>query len=286
VKSRRIVTAVVSLVMLASLSGIGVSAQEKETFVISIGGSLCDVNPRDNPDAICAPADAVLVTIELESGRFIGSCSLKFFYAPTGGVGASCGVEGVPPNTTVTVAVDQNSLPVGYRALNSPQTFEVGAIQPGGGDAPIISFTIVWQPSLGGEPPPIFRWAVIEHGICTDLKGEDTRLYPVVIARGPHVGQEVAVEAETANRTVARPLDVLIDEPHAVVVHERLDSRSPIIACGEIGGANDGDGELIIAMFPVNKSGFFGVARLSYNADDPEQTDVAVYLVSGLRGEE
>src|SRR5262245_15455221 len=138
----RTAVALMSLMLMASVSGIDTSAQDQQSFVISIGGSLCDVNPRDNPDAICAPADKVLITIALESGQPIGSCTLKFFYSPSGGVGAGCGVEGVPPNSTVVVAVDQNSLPTGYRALNSPQTFDVGAIQPGGGDAPIISFTI------------------------------------------------------------------------------------------------------------------------------------------------
>jgi hypothetical protein len=274
------------VLLVASATGVGAAAQEDESFVLSIGGSLCDVDPRDNPDAICAPSDGVRITIELDSGRLIGSCTLEFFYSPYGGVGSGCGVEGVPPNSTVTIAVDEDSLPVGYRALNSPQTFEVGDIQPGGGDAPLISFLIVWQPSLGGEPPPIFRWAVIDNGICTDLKGEDVRLYPVVIAKGPRVGQANAVEAETSNRTVAKPLDLLIDEPHAVVVHERLDSRSPIIACGEIGGANNGDGELIIGLHEMNGSGFFGVVRLSYNAGDREQTDVTVYLVNELRERE
>jgi len=141
---------------------------------------------------------------------------------------------------------------------------------------------LVWQPSLGGAPPPIYRWTVIYNGICADLKGEAARLYPVVMAQGPHVGQSVAIEAETAFRTVDRPLDELIDEPHAVAVHERLDSRSPIIACGEIGGANDGDGELVIGLKERNNSGFTGIARLAYNAADAQKTDIAVYLAQGL----
>jgi hypothetical protein len=280
----RIVSAVIVVLLLASVSGSGVSAQgEGETFTLSIGVSDCDADPRDNPDAICAPSEGIRITVTLESGTLIGSCTLDLFYTPYGGVASSCGVEGVPLNSTLIIEVDPDSLPIGYRPLNSPQTFEVGDIIPGGGDSPVISIITVWQQSIGGEPPLIYRWAVIHHGICNDIKDEVVRLYPVVIAKGPRVGLADAIEAETSYRTVDKSLDVLIDEPHVVVVHERLDSRSPVIACGEIGGRNDGDGELIIGLHEMNGSGFFGVVRLSYNADDPEQTDVAVYLVNGLR---
>jgi hypothetical protein len=282
--SSRIVAVVLLLSVLVGMSGVGVSAQgEEETFTLSIGGSDCDADPRDNPAAICAPSDGMRVVVTLDSGRLIGSCTLEVFYTPYGGVASSCGVEGVPLNSTLIIEVDPNSLPVGYRSLNSPQTFQTTDIIPGGGDSPVISIITVWQQSIGGEPPLIYRWAVIHHGICNDIKDEVVRLYPVVIAKGPRVGQADAIEAETSYRTVDKSLDVLIDEPHVVVVHERLDSRSPVIACGEIGGRNDGDGELIIGLHEMNGSGFFGVVRLSYNADDPEQTDVAVYLVNGLR---
>src|SRR5215211_8375009 len=144
----RVVGAVMLLSVLVGISGSDVSAQgEAETFTLSIGGSDCDSDPRENPDAICAPSDGIRVIVTLGSGTLIGFCTLEVFYTPYGGVASSCGVEGVPLNSTLIIEVDPDSLPVGYRPLNSPQTFEVGDLIPGGGDAPVISIINVWQPS-------------------------------------------------------------------------------------------------------------------------------------------
>lgn len=281
---RRFVLEAVVVLCLGALSSAGVSAQREGTSGISIGGANCDADPRDNPDAICAPAGGVVINVSLDSGEFIGSCTLKTSFTPYGGVWSICGVDGVPFNSTLIISEDPDSLPKGYEPLNSPQTFEVGDTIPGGGDQTTVSFTNVLQVGSGGQPPIVYRATSLNGGSCDDIAAQTgyVPLHPAVIAEGEHVGQPNAIEAETSHITLDILLDTLIDEPHVIVVHERLDSQTPIIACGEIGGVNDHDGELVIGLKEMNNSGFTGMARLSYNAEDAEKTDVAVYLAAGL----
>jgi hypothetical protein len=279
----RVVLAAAVLLCLGGLSSIGASAQRAGTTGISIGGANCDADPRDNPDAICAPAGGVDINVSLESGEFIGSCTLKTSFTPYGGVWAICGVKGVPFNSTLIISEDPDSLPVGYVPLTSPQTYEIAETIPGGGDQTTVSFTNILQEGSGGKPPLIYRFTSLYGGTCDEIaKVGYSPLYPVVIAEGEPVGQSIAIEAETGYRTVDIPLDTIIDEPHVIVVRKSLDSQSTIIACGEIGGVNDQDGELVIGLREMNNSGFTGMARLSYNAEDTEKTDVAVYLAAGL----
>jgi hypothetical protein len=280
---RRFVLAAVVLLCLGALSSVGASAQREGTTGISIGGANCDADPRENPDAICAPAGGVVINVSLDSGDLIGSCTLETKFTPYGGVWSICGVDGVPFNSTLIIAEDLGSLPTGYQPLNSPQTFEVGDVIPGGGDQTTISFTNVLQEGSGGKPPLVYRSTSLYGGSCDEIaKVGYFPLYPVVIAEGEPVGQSIAIEAETGYRTVDIPLDTIIDEPYVIVARKTLDSQSTIIACGEIGGVNDQDGELVIGLHEMNNSGFTGMARLSYNAEDAEKTDVAVYLAAGL----
>jgi hypothetical protein len=283
--SRRIIVGVLLLLVFAGVSAIGASAQS-DTTGISISAYDCDSSPRENPNAICAPSGGTVINVSLDSGEFIGSCTLETNYPPFGGVWATCGVDGVPFNSTLVIAEDPESLPAGYVPINSPQTFEVGDTIPGGGDETTVGFTNVLQEGSGGVPPVVYRRTSLQNGSCEALEEPSYYpLYPVVIAEGEPVGQAIATEAETSHRTVDNPLDTLIDEPHAIVVYENLTQNAPIIACGEIGGMNDHDGELVIGLREMNDSGFVGMAKLSYNAEDAEQTDVAVYLAQGLQYE-
>jgi hypothetical protein len=279
----RFVLVAISLLCLSGVSSVGVSAQREGTTGISIGGANCDADPRENPDAICAPAGGVVINVSIDSGEIIGSCTLKTSFTPYGGVWSICGVDGIPFNSTLVISEDPDSLPKGYEPLNSPQTLEVGDTIPGGGDQTTINFTNVLQEGSGGQPPLVYRSTSLYGGSCDEIaKVGYSPLYPVVIAEGERVGQSIAIEAETGYRTVDIPLDTLIDEPHVIVVRKSLDSQSTIIACGEIGGVNDQDDELVIGLHEMNNSGFTGIARLAYNAEDAQKTDVAVYLAAGL----
>jgi hypothetical protein len=280
----RLVLAAIALLCLGGFSSAGAFAQREGTFTLSIGGANCDSDPRENTNAICAPAGGVVINVALESGESIGSCTLKISYPPSGGVTAGCGVEGVPFNSTLIISEDSASLPKGYEPINSPQTFVTTDVIPGGGEGSVISFTNVLQPDSGGEPPAVYRMTNLYGGTCdeVDMQNGYYPLSPVVMAQGEPVGQSIAIEAETGYQTVNILLDTLIDEPHVIAVHETLRPESAIIACGEIGGVNDRDGELVIGLKEMNNSGFTGIARFSYNPEDAQKTDIAVYLAKGL----
>jgi hypothetical protein len=280
----RVVLAAIVLLCLGGVSSVGASAQREGTFTLSIGGANCDSDPHENTKAICTPAGGVVINVELESGESIGSCTLKISNPPSGGVAAGCGVEGVPFNSTLIISEDPASLLKGYEPINSPQTFVTTDVIPGGGEGPVISFTNVLQAGSDGEPPAIYRMTNLYGGTCDepDMQNGYYPLSPVVLAQGEPVGQSIAIEAETGYQTVNIPLDTLIDESHVIAVHENLKPNAPIIACGEVGGVNDHDGELVIGLKEMNNSGFTGIARLSYNPADDQKTDVAVYIAKGL----
>jgi hypothetical protein len=281
----RIVSAVVMVLCLFGLSGGGVVAQREGTFGISIGAHDCDSDPRENPDANCAPSVGTVMTVSA-GGELIGQCTVEAFNTPYGGIGSGCAVDGVPFNSTVYIYEDISSLRFGYEPINNPEVLVTTDVIPGGGDGPVVDFINVLKKGSGGKPPVVYRSTSISGGTCSEV--EQIGYYPlnpVVIAEGDPVGQPVAIEAETMYQTFDRPLDILIDEPQAIVVHETLDSQGPIIACGEIGGVNDHDGELVIGLHEMNDSGFVGMAKLSYNAEDTEKTDIAVYLAQGLEEE-
>ncbi|MEA2584804.1 MAG: hypothetical protein QOF33_2889, partial [Thermomicrobiales bacterium] len=50
------------------------------------------------------------------------------------------------------------------------------------------------------------------------------------------------------------------------------------IACGDIGGVVDANGQLVVGLAEVNDSGFTGIAFLAPNADDPNSTDVSTFI--------
>src|SRR5215207_10351856 len=102
----RIVSGVIVVLCLGGLSSGGVIAQEEETIGISISAQDCDSDPRENPDAICAPSDGTVINVNLDSGEFIGSCTLETSFTPYGGVWATCGVDGVPFNSPPLIAED------------------------------------------------------------------------------------------------------------------------------------------------------------------------------------
>ncbi len=294
--------------MVAGLLGLvgmlgSARAQDPETFTLSVGGYLCDADPHVSSQTTCTAYGGAVVTVSLPDGTFVGSCVLETFDTPNGGVASGCGVPGVPLNATLVIAVDPASLPPGYVAVDSPQTLEVGSLIPGGGDGPVVGFAIVPQDGEPGDPivvddgtdsggdesagPPGAeavggRAAEIHAGTCADLGDVDVILAPVLAAQGPAVGLDVAIEAETGGGTVAYPLDVLIDEPHAVVVRTSSAADSEIVACGEIGGVDNDDGALAVGLKEVDGSGFVGIAYLAYNAADGSATDVSVFLAEGL----
>ena len=74
--------------------------------------------------------------------------------------------------------------------------------------------------------------------------------------------------------------DLLGDTPYVVLVHESAQAYQSYIACGEIGGPVVGD-ELVVALRPLNNSGYAGTATLRRDGD---QTTGNLYVFGQVLG--
>jgi hypothetical protein len=252
-----------------------------ETFSFSISGYNCEIDPTSIGigNAGCEPNGGAVVTVAFQGGEVIGSCLLELVPTPYGTLASLCSVPGVPLNTTLVISVDGTTVPAGYVAVNSPQVFEVGNLIPGGGDQAIVSLYFVRQNGDGG---PNSRPAMIQAGTCDSLGPVAVILADILTPQGPAVGLASGIEAASGSTTVDFSLDVLIDEPHAVVVRAAAVTGAPVLVCGDIGGVDNDDGALVIGLREVADSGFVGIAYLAYNAVDGTRTDVSVFLAEGL----
>jgi hypothetical protein len=77
--------------------------------------------------------------------------------------------------------------------------------------------------------------------------------------------------------------DDMLASSHAINVHKSDQEIDQYIACGDIGGTVIDDGnKLVVALHPLNDSGYSGIAILEKDGDG--NVDVEVYL-SGPMGE-
>ncbi len=118
----------------------------------------------------------------------------------------------------------------------------------------------------------------IHSGDCTNLGEVVAPLTDLVPAVSDPVGQaDLAVTAESSYTNVPMLLADILAAPHAVNVHLSADQIGTYIACGEIGGAVDPSGAVIIGLREVNNSGFTGIAFLQPGVDGLS-TDVSVFI--------
>lgn len=87
----------------------------------------------------------------------------------------------------------------------------------------------------------------------------------------------VAIPVAVATTDVPLPLADILAAPHAINVHSAEDI-SLYVACGDIAGTPDEQGNLFIGLAEQNGSGLNGVAWL---LADGEQTIVTVFLSGG-----
>lgn len=71
-------------------------------------------------------------------------------------------------------------------------------------------------------------------------------------------------------------LQDLLTSPHAINVHKSDAEIQTYIACGDIGGSII-DEQLVVAIYPQNNSGYFGMAVLS---SKDNKTEVTIYLAT------
>jgi hypothetical protein len=118
----------------------------------------------------------------------------------------------------------------------------------------------------------------IHSGDCTNLGEVVVPLTDLVPAVSDPVGQaDLATIAESSYTNAPVLLADVLAAPHAINVHLSADQIGTYIACGEIGGAIDPTGAVIIGLREVNNSGFTGIAFLQPGIDGVS-TDVSVFI--------
>ncbi|MEA2511616.1 MAG: hypothetical protein QOJ59_1103 [Thermomicrobiales bacterium] len=122
------------------------------------------------------------------------------------------------------------------------------------------------------------RPAHIHTGTCPEIGDVVQPLTNLTAPEGDTVGQETALQAEYSYTLVPLSLDAILAEDHAINVHESMENIGNYIACGDIGGVVDANGQLVVGLAEVNDSGFTGIAFLAPNADDPNSTDVSTFI--------
>ena len=80
---------------------------------------------------------------------------------------------------------------------------------------------------------------------------------------GEGAGQaDKAIPAESSFTNVPMTLDAMLGADHAINVHLSAEQIDTYISCGEIGGALDPSGALVIGLREESDSGYTGIAYL------------------------
>jgi uncharacterized cupredoxin-like copper-binding protein len=127
--------------------------------------------------------------------------------------------------------------------------------------------------------PP--RPSHIHIGDCDELGEVIQPLSPLTVPVGEVSGNSDAVVAEAAFSSIPQSLDQLLTEDHALKVHLSADQIQTYLACGDIGGAPDADGALIVGMKELDDSGYAGIAYLVPAADGSTRISVMIAQVVG-----
>ena len=123
----------------------------------------------------------------------------------------------------------------------------------------------------------------IHIGDCDELGEVIQPLTSLTVPVGAVSGNSDAVVAEAAFTRISQSLDEFLAEDHALKVHLSADQIQTYLACGDIGGAVDADGALIVGMKELDDSGYAGIAYLVPAAGGG--TSVSVMIAEVLAGE-
>jgi hypothetical protein len=119
-------------------------------------------------------------------------------------------------------------------------------------------------------------------GSCAPLGDVVQPLTDLTAPTGAVVGlADTAHQAETSFTNVPLTLDALLAEDHAINVHLSAEEIGTYIACGDIGGALDANGALVVGLREDSDSGYTGIAFLQPAADGAS-TDVSVFIAPVL----
>jgi hypothetical protein len=128
--------------------------------------------------------------------------------------------------------------------------------------------------------PP--RPSHIHVGDCDELGEVIQPLTSLTVPSGPVAGNADAVVAEAAFTNIPISLADLLATDHAVKVHLSKPQIQIYLVCGDIGGALDADGALIVGLKELDNSGYTGIAYLVPAANG--STNVSVLIAKVLPG--
>ncbi|MFT4037355.1 MAG: hypothetical protein QM692_04180 [Thermomicrobiales bacterium] len=126
--------------------------------------------------------------------------------------------------------------------------------------------------------PP--RPSHIHVGDCDELGEVIQPLNALTVPTGAVLGNSDAVVAEAAFTTIDIPLDELVATDHALKVHLSADQIQTYLVCGDIGGALDADGALIVGLKELDDSGYTGIAYLVPGAGNTTRISVMIAKVN------
>ncbi len=149
----------------------------------------------------------------------------------------------------------------------------------------IVTFSAVDLYSQAQEPGSFA--GSIRQGTCERLGGTVFELAEITLSAATHgtpdagnpVGLPAAVPVAASGTAVDASRDILIDNPHALVVS--AGDGGMVVACGNIGGVESGD-TLFFGLPERNDSGYAGIGSLRPMDDD--STTIAILLAEGLAG--
>jgi uncharacterized cupredoxin-like copper-binding protein len=128
--------------------------------------------------------------------------------------------------------------------------------------------------------PP--RPSHIHEGDCDELGGIIQPLTSLTIPSGPTLGNSDAVVAEAAFTNIPQSLDELLATDHALKVHLSKEQIQTYLVCGDIGGALDANGALIVGLKELDNSGYTGIAYLQPAGNGT--TNVSVLIAKVIPG--
>ena len=131
-----------------------------------------------------------------------------------------------------------------------------------------------------GTTPP--RPSHIHEGDCDELGKIIQPLTSLTVPSGPTLGNSDAVVAEAAFTNIPQSLDELLATDHALKVHLSKEQIQTYLACGDIGGALDANGALIVGLKELDDSGYTGIAYLQPAGNGT--TNVSVLIAKVIPG--
>lgn len=129
-----------------------------------------------------------------------------------------------------------------------------------------------------GSPP---RPSHVHSGDCDEPGPVVQGLTALTVPTGPTAGNDEAVLAEAAFSTIPLTLDEMLASDHSLKVHLSAEQIDVYLVCGDIGGALDADGALIVGLKEQDGSGYTGIAYLVPGANG---TNISVMIAKVLPG--